>query len=64
MLRIASLVEMSQMSSLRTDGSWRIGLAAVIEETSGHKSYWALAHPPGRADFHHSDSFVLEFSEA
>lgn len=57
-------LEMSQMSSLRIDGSWRIGLAAVIEEISGHKSYWALAHPPGRADFHHSDSFVLEFSKA
>jgi hypothetical protein len=34
----------------------------VIEDTSGHKSYWALAHPPGKADFHHSDSFALEFS--
>jgi hypothetical protein len=31
---------------------------------SGHKSYWALAHPPGRADFHHFDSFALEFSKA
>jgi hypothetical protein len=38
----------------------RVGLSAVIEETSGHRSYWALAHPPGKADFHHSDSFALE----
>ena len=38
----------------------RLGLSAVIEETSGHRSYWALAHPPGNADFHHSDCFVLE----
>lgn len=51
-----------QMSILRVNMSWRIGLAAVIEETSGHKSYWALAHPPGKANFHHSDSFALEFS--
>ncbi|MGH6842826.1 MAG: hypothetical protein ACREDV_12190, partial [Methylocella sp.] len=55
-------LDADQMSSLRTDGAWRIGLAAVIEDLSGHKSYWALAHPPGKADFHHSDCFSLEFS--
>jgi hypothetical protein len=60
--RLQASLEMDQMSSLRIDGGWRIGLAAVIEDTSGHKSYWALAHPPGKADFHHSDSFALEFS--
>jgi hypothetical protein len=38
----------------------RVGLSAVIEEISGRRSYWALAHPPGKADFHHSDSFALE----
>jgi hypothetical protein len=38
----------------------RFGLAAVIEEISGNRSYWALAHPPGKADFHHSDCFTLE----
>jgi hypothetical protein len=39
-----------------------LGLSAVLEETDGRKSYWALAHPPGKADFHHSDCFTLEFS--
>ena len=39
---------------------WRLGLAAVIEEGSGRKSYWALAHPPGQADFHQPDGFALE----
>jgi hypothetical protein len=38
----------------------RVGLSAVIEEISGHRSYWALAHPPGKADFHHCGSFALE----
>jgi hypothetical protein len=38
----------------------RVGLSAVIEEISGRRSYWALVHPPGKADFHHSDSFALE----
>ncbi len=46
----------------KAGGIWRLGLAVVIEETSGRKSYWALAHPPGKADFHHSDCFAHEFS--
>ena len=46
------------------DGATRLGLAAVIEETSGRKSYWALAHPPGAPDFHHSDCFALDLAAA
>ena len=38
---------------------WRVGLSAVIEETDGVISYWALAHPPGKPDFHHPESFAL-----
>ena len=37
-----------------------IGLSAVIEETGGTLSYWALNHPPGPPDFHHPDCFALE----
>jgi len=37
-----------------------IGLSAIIEEMDGTKSYWALAHPPGKPDFHHPDCFALE----
>ena len=39
-----------------------LGLSAVLEEANGRKSYWALAHPPGKADFHHTDCFALELS--
>jgi hypothetical protein len=46
--------------SLLSDESWHLGLSAVIEETSGGLSHWALAHPPGPPDFHHADSFVYE----
>jgi hypothetical protein len=41
-------------------GSWSAGLTAVIEDAAGAISYWALAHAPGKPDFHHPDSFVLE----
>ena len=40
----------------------RARLAAVIEATDGSLSYWALAHPSDKPDFHHPDSFVLELS--
>jgi hypothetical protein len=43
-----------------SDAPWRLGLSAVIEETNGRKSYWALTHPPGKADFHHADGFALD----
>ncbi len=46
--------------SLARSPKLRVGLSAVIEEVGGHRSYWALAHPCGKADFHHSNSFVLE----
>ena len=44
---------------LSPDAAWRVGLSAVVETGEG-LSYWALAHAPGRADFHHPDSFALE----
>jgi hypothetical protein len=44
------------------DAPWRLALSAVIEEASGRKSYWALAHPPGKPDFHHPDCFVAELA--
>jgi hypothetical protein len=43
-----------------TGGPWRIGLTAVIEALNGKKSYWALAHAPGKPDFHHPDSFAYD----
>jgi hypothetical protein len=42
------------------NGAVRLGLTAVIEDKNGVKSYWALAHPPGKPDFHHADGFALE----
>jgi hypothetical protein len=37
-----------------------LGLAAVIEEANGGLSYWALAHPAGKPDFHRADCFTCE----
>ncbi|MBL8782182.1 MAG: DOMON-like domain-containing protein [Alphaproteobacteria bacterium] len=40
----------------------RLAISAVIEETNGRKSYWALAHPPGKPDFHHAVGFALDLA--
>ena len=40
------------------DKSWELGLSAVVEEADGTKSYWALAHPSEKPDFHHPDCFA------
>ena len=49
---------------LPPDADGRIGLTAVIETLDGAISYWALAHPAEKPDFHHPDSFILILSES
>jgi hypothetical protein len=61
---LKALLELDWLSNLPSGARWRIGLTAVIEEISGRQSYWALAHPPGKADFHHSDCFAHELPPA
>jgi hypothetical protein len=53
-------LDLREIAALPSDSVWELGLSAVIEETDGHKSYWALRHPPGKPDFHHPDCFALE----
>lgn len=49
---------------LPDDAPLRLGVAAVIEDANWGKSYWSLAYPPGKPDFHHSDCFVLDLPAA
>jgi len=60
--RLQATLELDRLSGLPQDTPWRLGLSALIEDTDGRQSYWALAHPPGKADFHHADCFAHEFS--
>jgi hypothetical protein len=52
------LVEIEQDLSDLPSGPFEMGLTAVIEETDGTKSYWALAHAPGPPDFHKREGFT------
>jgi hypothetical protein len=58
--RLSAVLELSGIPALQGNDAWRLGLSAVIEDEGGGKSWWALAHPPGKPDFHHRDSFVLD----
>lgn len=41
---------------------WRLGLSLVLEAAAGGLSYWALAHPAEKPDFHHPAGFTLAVS--
>ena len=63
-LEMDALVDWDGLAFPAECGECRLGLSAVIEDTQGNRSYWAGAHPPGKPDFHHRDSFAfkLDFS--
>ena len=52
------LVAWMDARRLLKDALGPLGLSAVIEETDGTKSYWALAHAPGPPDFHNPACFT------
>lgn len=62
--RIEMPDELELMAEIELGGlasePWTFALSAVIEDTDGAISWWALAHPSAKPDFHHPDSFVLE----
>jgi hypothetical protein len=61
---VFSLIATFEHASLWRGLTVRAAVSAVIEEADGTKSYWALAHPPGKPDFHHADGFALELAPA
>ena len=59
-LILETSLDLGPWTGLPAEGPWRLALSAVIEEADGRVSFWALAHPPGKADFHHADCFAAE----
>ena len=58
------LLELDRLHALPLYEPWHVGVSAVIEDRKGRLSYWALAHPPGKPDFHHPDCFTLTLPAA
>lgn len=59
-LEVTVVLDTASILDLSATAIWRVNLSAVIEESSGIKSYWALAHPPGKPDFHDPGCLALE----
>lgn len=53
----ASLVP-EALTGVSNNGVLRLGLSAVVEDSAGRLSYWALHHPGTQPDFHHPAGFV------
>lgn len=61
-VRLAATVDVSALAELR-DPDLAVGLAVVVESTSGALSYWAASHPGKRPDFHARDGFSLRLAK-
>jgi len=47
------------LADLQDDSALRLGVIAVLEDSGGARSYWALKHAAERPDFHHPASFAM-----
>lgn len=61
-VELDAIIRVDRLALIPPRAQLRLALAAVVEENSGALSYWALRHPPGKADFHHAESFALEIA--
>lgn len=59
---LRAALDLDGVPGLPRDAAWRLGLSALLEDTRGRMSWWALAHPPGKPDFHHADGFAHELA--
>lgn len=63
-LEVDATIPASLLPAPGAQANWRLGLSAVVESDAvdGSHSYWALAHPAARPDFHHADGHTLRFA--
>lgn len=45
-------------AALLTGNHAQVALTTVLQDTEGQVSYWALAHAPGKPDFHNAHGFT------
>lgn len=57
-LTLEARLDLSDVADLEPNRPWRLGLSAVIQQADGRIAYWALAHAPGKPDFHHAEGFA------
>ncbi len=59
-LELDASIRLDRLSAMHPHVNLALALSAVVEDEHGGFSWWALKHAPGKPDFHHPDSFVLE----
>lgn len=63
-LELDAVIRLDRLSALHPGAPLSLALSAVIEDSDGVLSYWALRHPLGAPDFHHPEAFALELAKA
>ena len=58
-LELGAVLDLRRLSPVHPRASLRVGISAVIEESDGRLSYWALRHPAPQPDFHDAAGFTL-----
>lgn len=61
-LTLAAQIQLESFPELQGGARLRLGLSAVIEDAQHGLTYWALAHPSSKPDFHHLQGFVCELT--
>ena len=62
-LELEAVIALDRLSPLLARAGLALAITAVVEDRDGVLSYWALAHPADKPDFHHRNAFVLELDE-
>lgn len=63
-LELEAVISLDRLSPALAASSLVAAVSAVVEDREGGLSYWALAHPAGKPDFHHPDAFALRLDLA
>lgn len=63
-LELDAVIRLDGLPALPAGAPLSLALSAVVEDSGGVLSYWALRHPPGKPDFHHPEAFTLELAKA
>ena len=63
-LEIDAVIRLDRLSALHPGAQLSLALSAVIEDSDGVLSYWALRPPSGKPDFHHAEAFALNLAKA
>jgi hypothetical protein len=64
LLELDAVIRLDRLPTVHSNAPLSLALSAVIEDSDGALSYWALRHPPGKPDFHHPAAFALHLEKA